>query len=114
MNKEELQALHEVIDYMWEDEKKSYEECYDCDLSDDFDLTKVNENHAHMFVYLMTLGNYVQVQQLCGDGVNVIEDKSDCGQCEVCRDLVNWDNLKLKYLRSGLCQNCYNDQVLEE
>ncbi len=110
MNKEELQALHEVIDYMWEDEKKSYEECYDCDLSDDFDLTKVNENHAHMFVYLMTLGNYVQVQQHCADA---IEDKSDCGQCEVCRDLVNWDNLKLKYLRSGLCQNCYDDQVLE-
>ena len=62
MSKEELQALHEVIDYMWEDEKKSYEECYDCDLSDDFDFSKVNENHDHMFVYLMTLSNYA-----CGD-----------------------------------------------
>ena len=62
MNKEELQALHEVIDYMWEDEKKSYEECYDCDLSDDFDYSKENENHDHMFVYLMTLSNYA-----CGD-----------------------------------------------
>ena len=61
MNYDELNALRNVLDYMWNDEKRNYEEVYDIKL--DEDLTKVDENSSHIFVSMCTLGNYIQVYQ---------------------------------------------------
>ena len=61
MNYNELNALRNVLDYMWDDEKRSYEEVYDIKL--DEDLTKIDENNNHIFVNMCTLGNYIQIYQ---------------------------------------------------
>ena len=62
MNYHEIDALRKVLDYMWDDEKRNYEETYDIKM--DEDLTKVNENNNHIFVDMCTLGNYAQVHQV--------------------------------------------------
>ena len=61
MNHDELDALHCVLDYMWQDERENYEETYDVELEED--NSNVNENNEHIFVHMCTLSNYAQVHQ---------------------------------------------------
>ena len=57
MNKEELDALEKVIDYMWEDERKDYEESYETELNDED--SNINYNENHIFVSVLILNNYM-------------------------------------------------------
>jgi len=61
MNHDELDALHCVLDYMWQDERKDYEATYNVELEED--NSNVNENNDHIFVEMCTLSNYAQVHQ---------------------------------------------------
>ena len=57
MNKEELDALEKVIEYMWEDERKDYEDSYETELNDED--SNINYNENHIFVSVLILNNYM-------------------------------------------------------
>ena len=58
MNKKDLDALLKVIEYLWDIEKKDYEETYEIQL--DESNSNLNEMNCHIFVHLVRLSEFAQ------------------------------------------------------